>query len=170
MGGRCFIILSKEINMSLNATIANIRKTNGLTQEEFAERLFVTRQAVSRWKNGETTPTLETLKKVAQIFNVSASELLGFEEPPVCQSCAMPLQSLEDFGTNADDTANTEYCSYCFAEGKFTHTRTIEEMIEHNLRFLDEFNAQNGTSFTPDQARSLLKLHLASLKRWKNQA
>ena len=153
--------------MELKDTMLNIRRKNGLTQEEFAGKLFVRRQAVSRWENGETTPTLDTLKKVSELFNADAGVLLGLKETPVCQSCAMPLKNLGDFGTDADDTANTDYCGYCFKSGGFTHDRTIDEMIESNLKFLNEFNAGNGTNYTADEARNILKLHLATLKRWK---
>lgn len=153
--------------MNLQDTILDIRRKNGLTQEEFAEKLFVTRQAVSRWENGETTPAIETLKKISELFKVDANALLGFSEIPVCQSCAMPLKSLDDFGTNNGGTINTEYCRHCFDAGKFTHDRTIEEMVESNMKFLDEFNSQNGTAYSANEARDILKLHLMTLKRWK---
>jgi hypothetical protein len=78
----------------------------------------------------------------------------------------MPIQNFDDLGTNADGTATTEYCGHCYQDGSFTHNRTVEEMVESNLRFLDEFNAQNGTSYSEDEARSVLKMHLLTLKRW----
>jgi len=158
MGGR---------DMALQNVILDIRKQQGLSQEELADQLFVTRQAVSRWENSETTPTIDTLKAIAEKFGVNAETLLGLSETPICQSCSMPLQSLGDFGTNAGGTVNTEYCSHCFADGSFTHDRSLEEMVEANLRFLDEFNAQNGTSYSEDEARTVLKMHLATLKRWQ---
>jgi len=153
--------------MELQDVILGIREKHGLSQEELAEKLFVTRQAVSRWENGETTPTLDTLKAISETYGVNAATLLGLSEPPVCQSCAMPLENIADFGTNADGTASTEYCGHCFSNGAYTHNRTIEEMVESNLRFLDEFNAQGGTSYSEDEARTILKMHLATLKRWQ---
>lgn len=153
--------------MNLQNAILEIRRKNGLTQEDLAEKLFVTRQAVSRWENGETTPTIDTLKTISELFKIDANNLLGLAETPFCQSCAMPLKSINDFGTNSDETANTEYCEHCYKAGKFTHNRSIEEMVEANLRFLDEFNTQNGTSYSAEEARGILKLHLAALKRWK---
>jgi len=153
--------------MALAQVIVDIRKQHNLSQEELAEKLFVTRQAVSRWENGETTPTIDTLKAIAEKFDVSAGALLGLSETPICQSCSMPLESLDDFGVNADGTANTEYCNHCFTDGAFTHNRSLEEMVESNLRFLDEFNTQNGTAYSEDEARTVLKMHLATLKRWQ---
>ncbi len=155
--------------MSLQNVILDIRKKNDLTQEEMAEKLFVTRQAVSRWETGETTPTIDTLKTLSKIFNIDANTLFGFTTSPICQSCSMPLVKIEDFGNNSDKTINMEYCEHCFNEGQFTHNRTIEEMIETNLKFLDEFNSENGTAYSIDEARIILKAHLATLKRWKNK-
>ena len=43
----------------------------------------------------------------------------------------------------------------------------MEEMIEHNLQYLDEFNAVGGTNFTPDEARAQLKEYLPTLERWR---
>ncbi|HEY8389981.1 MAG TPA: helix-turn-helix transcriptional regulator [Clostridia bacterium] len=54
--------------MEMKQVIAEIRKQHGLSQEEMAEKLFVTRQAVSRWENGETTPNIETLKAISKLL------------------------------------------------------------------------------------------------------
>ena len=153
--------------MKTAEVLLDIRRKNNLSQDAMADKLFVTRQAVSRWENGETTPTIDTLKSISMTFGVDAATLLGLSEPPVCQSCAMPLMEIADFGTNTDDTVTIEFCGHCYQKGAYTHNRSIEEMVEANLRFLDEFNAQNGTSYSEDEARSILKLHLATLKRWQ---
>ncbi len=49
-----------------------------MSQDELAEKVFVTRQAVSRWENGETVPNTETLKLLSRLFDVSINTLLGF--------------------------------------------------------------------------------------------
>ncbi len=84
-----------------------------------------------------------------------------------CQSCGMPLCSEEVYGTNADGGQTTEYCVYCFKDGAFTMDATMEEMIEHNLKYLDEFNGAGGTNFTPDQAREEMRKFFPHLKRWQ---
>ena len=155
--------------MNLAKKIVEIRKLSGLTQDGLAARLFVTRQAVSRWENGETTPTVDTLKRITEIFKVDANSLLGDGEPVFCQSCGMPLARIGDLGENADKSANTEYCSYCFLDGKCKDDFTIDEMVEHNLNWLKEWNEANGTSYTKEEARPLLKSFLSTLKRWKKQ-
>lgn len=57
--------------MEVKDILLNLRKNNNLTQEEMAKKLFVTRQAVSRWENGETVPNVDTLKLISNIFDVS---------------------------------------------------------------------------------------------------
>ena len=57
--------------MKVHEIIAEIRAKNHLTQDAFAERLFVTRQAVSRWENGESIPNVDTLKLIAEKFGIS---------------------------------------------------------------------------------------------------
>ena len=61
---------------SVGENIKNIRKKNNITQEELAEKLNVTRQAVSNWENGKTEPDIETLTRMAQIFDISIDELV----------------------------------------------------------------------------------------------
>ncbi len=153
--------------MDIGKTITKIREQNNLSQDDMANNLFVSRQAVSRWENGLTSPSIDTLKLISQKYNISANELLGLMDKPICQSCGMNLNAFEDFGTNADNGISTDYCTYCYQKGKFSHERTIDEMIESNLKFLDEYNKETGCTFTPEQARVELKEHLSALKRWK---
>ena len=77
--------------MEMQAILKLLREKNNLTQEQMAERLMVTRQAVSRWENGETQPNTETLKLLSREFNVSVNTLLGEPRQLVCQCCGMPM-------------------------------------------------------------------------------
>ena len=63
--------------MDIRNILKDLREKNGLTQEQLAERAMVTRQAVSRWENGETQPNTDTLKLLSKEFNVSINTLLG---------------------------------------------------------------------------------------------
>lgn len=83
-----------------------------------------------------------------------------------CQSCGMPLTD-EFFGTNADGSANHDYCSYCFKEGAFTHDETMEEIIEHNLKYLEEFNKDSDTKYSIEEAREEMRRYFPTLKRWR---
>ena len=63
--------------METRQVILQLRTAKGLSQEELAEKVYVTRQAVSRWETGETVPNTETLKLLSQLFDVSINTLLG---------------------------------------------------------------------------------------------
>ena len=63
--------------METKDVLLELRTKNGLSQDELAEKVFVTRQAVSRWENGETVPSTETLKLLSGLVNVSINTLLG---------------------------------------------------------------------------------------------
>ena len=54
--------------METGNILYELRTKNGLSQDELAQKLFVTRQAVSRWENGETVPNTETLKLLSRFF------------------------------------------------------------------------------------------------------
>ena len=82
-----------------------------------------------------------------------------------CQSCGMPL-SEEFFSTNEDGSDNHEFCTYCFKGGAFTQDISMDEMIEHNLDYLEEFNKDSETKFTKEQAREEMRKYFPTLKRW----
>ncbi|WP_099291569.1 zinc ribbon domain-containing protein [Butyricimonas sp. Marseille-P3923] len=86
----------------------------------------------------------------------------------ICQSCGMPMMAEEQFGTNDDGSVNTEYCTYCYQDGAFTGNYTMNEMIDHNLEFLDEFNKDVERPFTREEARAEMRKFFPTLKRWKN--
>ena len=61
--------------MEIGKKIMNLRKKNGLSQEELAEKIDVARQTISKWELGETSPDIKQAKKLARIFKVSLDEL-----------------------------------------------------------------------------------------------
>lgn len=66
--------------MEFNEKLQELRKQKGLTQEELAQALFVSRTAVSKWESGRGYPNLESLKAIAGFFGVTVDELLSSEE------------------------------------------------------------------------------------------
>ena len=66
--------------MDFNEKLQELRKRKGLTQEELAEALFVSRTAVSKWESGRGYPSIDSLKMIASFFSVSIDELLSGEE------------------------------------------------------------------------------------------
>ena len=87
-------------------------------------------------------------------------------EQPICQSCGMSMTSPEHFGTNQDGSTSQEYCSYCFKNGAFTQDMTMDEMIQHCVQFIDEFNKDNETKLTKEEAILQMKAFFPMLKRW----
>lgn len=65
--------------MKFNEQIQKLRKEKGLTQNDLAEKLFISYQAVSQWETGNTKPDIELLPRLAEIFEVSIDELFGVE-------------------------------------------------------------------------------------------
>ena len=133
--------------MDRNNVILELRTKKGMSQDELAEKVFVTRQAVSRWENGETTPNVETLKLLSKVFDVSINTLLGSPREMVCHCCGM---SLDDTTTSkeSDGVFNEDYCKWCYVDGKFTLDiwKKYSELGEDSFaafkkQLMDEFNA-----------------------------
>ena len=66
--------------MKFNEKLCELRKQNGMTQEELAAKLYVSRTAISKWESGRGYPNIESLKAVAEVFSVSVDELLSPEQ------------------------------------------------------------------------------------------
>ena len=98
--------------MDTKDIILELRTKNGLSQDELAEKVYVTRQAVSRWETGETTPSTEALKLLSKLFDVSINTLLGSPRQLICQCCGMPLED-SNISREADGGLNEEYCKWC---------------------------------------------------------
>ena len=66
--------------MEFNKKLQELRKQKGITQEELANALFVSRTAISKWESGKGYPNLDSLKAIAQFFSVTIDELLSSNE------------------------------------------------------------------------------------------
>ena len=71
--------------METKEILRRLREEHDLTQEAMAQRLHLSRQAVSRWETGETLPSVDTLQLISQVFSVSVDTLLGADVPLQCQ-------------------------------------------------------------------------------------
>lgn len=65
--------------IKINEQIAFLRKQKGLTQEELANALGVTNQSVSKWESAQCCPDIQLLPDIAELFDVSVGELLGYK-------------------------------------------------------------------------------------------
>lgn len=145
--------------MDTKDVILELRTKSGLSQEELAQKVFVTRQAVSRWENGETVPNTETLKLLSGIFDVSINTLLGSPRKLICQCCGMPLED-SSISKETDGTFNEEYCKWCYNEGKFVYT-SLEELTDFLVGHM------SNEQFPPDKMRAYLNEMLPTLNHWK---
>jgi transcriptional regulator with XRE-family HTH domain len=66
--------------MDLSEKLQQLRKENGLTQEQLAGKIFVSRTAVSKWESGRGSPSLDYLKSISRLFSISIDDLLSGEE------------------------------------------------------------------------------------------
>ncbi len=148
--------------MQTKDILIQLRGKRNMTQEEVAEKVFVTRQAVSRWENGETVPNTETLKLLSKLFDVSINTLLGSPQNLICQCCGMPLDDAA-MSREPDGTFNEDYCKWCYTDGSFVY---------QDINVLTDFlvNHLSGPQFPPEQARALFEKQLPALKYWKNRS
>lgn len=145
--------------METKDIILKLRAENGLSQEELAEKVFVTRQAVSRWETGETVPNTETLKLLSKLFDVSINTLLGSPRQLICQCCGMPL---EDSITSREKNGifNEEYCKWCYADGNYMYS-DMDDLIDVCVKNMA------GEEHSEEEVRSYLKATLPKLDYWK---
>lgn len=146
--------------MNTQEVIYELRTKNRMSQDELAERVFVTRQAVSRWENGETVPNTETLKLLSKLFDVSINTLLGSPRKLICQCCGMPLEDDAIISHNNDGTINEDYCKWCYADGTYTYS-DMDDLIEVCVKNMVSEN------FTQEQVRAYMKDLLPKLDYWK---
>jgi len=148
----------------MKATTPNIfhtlREQQGLTQEELAERVMVTRQAVSRWETGETVPGVETLKLLSRQFDVSINTLLGTPRKLVCQCCGMPLDDDAVLSREPDGAFNEDYCKWCYTDGSFTYP-TMESLIDYLSKTF------SSEQWPEAAARAYYAEALPKLKHWE---
>ncbi len=145
--------------METKNVIFELRTKTGLSQDELAGRIHVTRQAVSRWENGETIPNTETLKLLSKLFDVSINTLLGSPRNLICQCCGMPLDDTT-ISRETDGSFNEEYCKWCYTDGKFTYNN-----IDDLINFCAEHMANEN--WPSEQVRAYMKDMLPKLNYWK---
>ena len=147
--------------MEIKDVLYALRTKQELTQDELAEKIHVTRQAVSRWETGETVPNTETLKLLSKLFGVSINTLLGSPRKLICQCCGMPLDDTLISKEN-DGTFNEDYCKWCYADGQFVYT-SLEELTNFLVGHMSNEN------WPPEQARAFFEAQLPKLNHWQKK-
>ena len=145
--------------METKDIILELRTNSGMSQDDLAEKVMVTRQAVSRWEAGETVPNTETLKLLSRVFDVSINTLLGMPRQLVCQCCGMPLED-STISKEPDGDFNEEYCKWCYADGEFKYT-SKEQLIDFCAKHM-------ATEEWPEeQVREHMEAVVPKLNHWK---
>lgn len=146
--------------METKDVIINLRTARGLSQEALAEKIFVTRQAVSRWETGETTPNTETLKLLSWLFDVSINTLLGAPRRLICQCCGMPLSEDGLISRETDGSFNEDYCKWCYDGGEFAY-KSKDALVDFLMSHMP--NPDN----VPDETRrAQYDAWLSQLSHW----
>ena len=146
--------------MEIRDILNGLRETHKLTQEELAARVLVTRQAVSRWENGETQPSADTLRLLSREFNVSINTLLGSPRTLVCQCCGMPLSEDGMISREPDGSFNEEYCRWCYADGHFVYP-SMDSLLDFLIAHTPDPEGR-----TDAERRDLYACYLGQLKHW----
>ena len=147
--------------METKDILKKIREDNDLTQEQLADKVMVTRQAVSRWETGETQPNIDTLKILSKLFNLSINTLLGSPRQLICQCCGMPLTEDENISREPDGEFNEDYCKWCYTDGKYTYS-SKEDLLDFLIGHMP--NPDN----TPDSDRRVMyDGYLSQLSHWR---
>ena len=145
--------------MEAKDVLYDLRIKKGLSQDELAEKVFVTRQAVSRWENGDTVPSTDTLKLLSRFYDVSINTLLGSPRQLVCQCCGMPLDD-SITGRDSDGALNEDYCKWCYADGTYTYS-DMDDLIDVCVPNMV------SQGFSEEQAREYMRENLPKLDYWK---
>ena len=147
--------------MEIRDILKTLREKKHLTQEQLAEHVMVSRQAVSRWETGETQPNTDTLKLLSKEFDVSINTLLGSPRQLICQCCGMPLNEDDMISREPDGSYNEDYCKWCYTDGAFAY-----ESKDGLLEFL--ISHMPNPDNTPEEVRkSQYDQYLSQLKHWK---
>ena len=143
--------------------MAALRTDLAMESFENADSGAVPGVRVSRWENGDTTPSIDMAKLLAAALDVPVASLLDLPQEPSCQCCGTPFSVPNmDKGSDADESENPNYCKWCLDKGVFTY-KTMDDVIEASAPYLAE---AMGVSL--DEAVSFMGALLPTLDHWKS--
>lgn len=94
-------------------------------------------------------------------YALKTGKPVKFMEPLICQSCGMPMTSVDVLAANVDGSHDFDYCKYCVKDGKFIDDVNMDTYID----MCSQFGAQAG--MTNDEMRAFCTNLFPTLKRWK---
>lgn len=113
--------------------------------------------------NAEPDTLCQVCPDILDSSNRKETKTMDFSQMKFCQSCGMPLMDAETHGTEADGSASADYCKYCYQQGAFTSSMTMEEMIDFCVPHMVAANP----GMTPQQAKAQMEQFFPMLLRWK---
>ena len=138
--------------MAIGDALARLRQDRGLTQEELAAKIHVTRQAVSRWETGETEPSIDMVKLLALVLEVPVDTLLSnmrYANDPFEQ------EARERYGDQAVDATQARLAG--MSADEWSAANLLEESIKVQLRL-----AMSSGSEHSEESKELARMH----QRW----
>ncbi len=159
--GVCYTVCMEAISVETKTVIYELRTKHGLSQDELADKVFVTRQAVSRWETGETVPNPETLKLLSKVLDVSINTLLGSPRTLICQCCGMPLED-SSISRDPDGTFHEDYCKWCYVDGRFVYP-SKDALLDYLVAHMP-----NPDQLSEAERRTQFGAYLSQLKHWKD--
>ena len=148
--------------MNLGNSLFHARKKSGLSQEEVAEKIGVSRQTISKWETNETVPDIYQSKKMAKLYRISLDELIEFD---------IDLQEIEEMIDKSDEKLN-EKVNWTNAWGKkypiLLKYQTEVNTSNYAFRITKMFDEiKNGNGYSKQDAMLVLKdILYQSYKIW----
>lgn len=124
---------------NIGKNISKLRRIKGLTQDELAEKLFVTRQTVSGWENGRTQPGLDILGELADVLDCSPLDIIGSRKKPTRSFfVALIYENEELFYKTSKDILHSDYlCEIAIKNTILSVFEVVEKMDKQS--FIDFF-------------------------------
>ena len=147
--------------METKEILKTLREKKGFTQEQLADQVLVSRQAVSRWETEETQPNTDTLKLLSKTLDASINTLLGSPRQLFCQCCGMPLYEDDVISREPNGDFNEEYCKWCYTDGNFVY-QSKAELIDFLIAHMP-----NPEELKEQDRRAQYDQALSQLNHWK---
>lgn len=148
------------MDVKVASRLYDLRRQKGLSQEELADKLGVTRQAVSKWERAESSPDTDNLIALAKLYGVSLDELIGFEEAK--ERINSDAQTGDESGEDKDnDNDNKEYFNFDIKDG--------ENRVKFKLGNIDINDGKNTVKLGKDgilinDGKSYVKLGMGGIE------
>ena len=155
--------LRRVIKMFFNEKLKMLRKESNLTQEELAEKLNVSRQAITKWESGDGTPDIENLKQISILFNTTIDELVK-EDKNVTAEIKEKYSYIEELEIDHTKHFDINICKI----SKLNIIPNAEEKVKIELLSNEEENLEENYKIKFDDLYNKLDIDIKSKKEAQN--